>query len=79
MSEERYRIWKLIILGVFVVGALIIGGRISESLKQSAENGRYIQHDRMKDKVTTGGSTIGHSTQFIDTRAGSVVPAGTPK
>jgi hypothetical protein len=34
MSEEKYRLYKLVLLAVFVVGILIIGLMI-------AQNGRY--------------------------------------
>jgi hypothetical protein len=75
MSEERYRICKLIIMVVFVFGALCIGGRIADSAGQLAEDGRYTQVDRMKDMVTTGATTMGYPTQVIDTRTGAVQPS----
>lgn len=75
MNENQYRTGKLIILGVFVVGALVIGGRISQSVEQASENGRYLQLDRMKDIVTTGDSTRGYPTYLIDTRSGTILPS----
>jgi hypothetical protein len=44
MSEERYRICKLIVMVVFVFGALCIGGMIADSAGQLAENGRYTHN-----------------------------------
>jgi hypothetical protein len=51
---------------------LVIGGKIADRVRQLAENGRYIQYDRMKDMVTTGNTTQGYPTQVIDTRTGAV-------
>ena len=78
MTEERYKKYKLILLTVFVVGALAIGGKISQSVWQLAENGRYIQYDRQKDSVTTGNSTKGYTTYVIDTRTGAAQPSIQP-
>ena len=74
MSEERYKICKLIVMVVFVFGALGIGGKIADNVRQLAENGRYIQFDRQKDTVVTGNSSSTHSTQIIDTRTGAIEP-----
>ena len=75
MSEERYRIGKLIVMAVFVLGALGIGGKMADSVRQLAENGRYVQFDRKKDSVTTGSTTATYATQVIDTRTGTVQPS----
>ncbi len=75
MTEERYKTYKLILLTVFVVGGLSIGGKISQSMGQLAENGRYIQFVRENDFVTTGNSKMGHPTHVIDTRTGAVQPS----
>jgi hypothetical protein len=72
MSEEIYRIYKLIVMVVFVVGALGIGGKIADSMRQLAENGRYTQYDNQKDTLTTGSTTERYPTKFIDTRTGAV-------
>jgi hypothetical protein len=74
MSEERYRICKLVVMVVFVFGALGIGGKIADSVREFAENGRYIQYDYQKDAVTTGNSTQHFPTSTIDTRTGVVTP-----
>jgi hypothetical protein len=78
MTEETYRIIKLILLTSFVVGALIIGGMLSARMGQLAANGRYIQYDRQKDMVTTGNATTSYPTQIIDTRTGAVYPSVRP-
>ena len=72
MTEERYRLIKLIFLAVFVFGALGIGGKISDSVRQLAENGHYLQYDRNKDIMTTGTTTQSFPSQIIDTRTGAV-------
>jgi hypothetical protein len=72
MKEEQYRISKVILLAIFVGGVLIIGSRISESVRLIAENGRYIQYDRNKDTTTTGNSTQLFPTKIMDTRTGDV-------
>ena len=72
MSEGIYRICKLIIMVVFVIGALSIGGKIADSVRQLAENGRYIQYDLQKDTLTTGSSTQSFPTRIMDTRTGAV-------
>ncbi len=72
MSEGIYRICKLIVMAVFVIGALSIGGKIADSVRQLAENGRYIQYDRNKDTTTTGNSTQLFPTKIMDTRTGDV-------
>ena len=74
MTEERYKICKLILLAVFVIGVLVIGGKISDSVRQLAENGRYIQYDFQKDAVTTGNTTQHFPTTIVDTRTGVVSP-----
>jgi hypothetical protein len=75
MSEERYRICKLIVIVVFVFGALGIGGQIANSVRELAENGRYIQFDRQRDVLTQGTSSMSYPTQVIDTRTGAVQPS----
>jgi hypothetical protein len=56
----------------FVFGALSIGGKIADSVRQLAENGRYIQYDLQKDWLTGSGSSV--PTKIIDTRTGEVRP-----
>jgi hypothetical protein len=72
MKEEQYRICKLVLLATFVAGALIIGGRISESERQLAENGHYVQYDRNQDTTTTGNTTQTFPTKIFDTRTGEI-------
>jgi hypothetical protein len=72
MNEERYRVGKLMLWAIFVAGTLIIGARISQSERQLAENGRYIQYDRNKDTTTTGNTTQTYPTKILDTRTGEV-------
>jgi hypothetical protein len=72
MTEEKYRTCKLVVMGVFVVGALGIGGKIADSVRQLAENGRYTQYDHQKDALTRGNTTETYPTKFIDTRTGAV-------
>ncbi len=67
VTEEQYRLRKLIPLGVLVLGALAIGWRI-------AENGRYVQYDRQKDYTVIGSSSTRYQGQLIDTRSGLVLP-----
>jgi hypothetical protein len=75
MAEERYKIYKLIVLIIFVGGFLGIGWRISNDIKQLAENGRYVQYDIRKDSSTVGNTTTTIPTQIIDTRTGTVQAA----
>jgi hypothetical protein len=72
MKEEQYRICKLALLAAFVAGTLIIGGRISESERQIAENGRYVQYDHNKDMTMTGNTTQTFPTKIFDTRTGEI-------
>ncbi len=69
MSEERYRLCKLVLLAVFVAGSLFIGWQFSQS-------GRYVQFDRQKDHLVIGTSAQGGPTLVIDTRTGVVHGAG---
>jgi hypothetical protein len=75
MTEERYKTCKLVVMGIFVIGALGIGGKIADSVRQLAENGRYTQFDYQKDVVTTGNITQTYPTKFVDTRTGAVQPS----
>lgn len=72
MKEEHYRLSKVILLAIFVGGVLVIGGRISESVRLMAENGRYLQYDRNKDTTTTGNTTQLFPTKILDTRTGDI-------
>ena len=72
MKEEQYRFCKMVLLAIFVAGALIIGGRIAESERQIAENGRYVQYDHNKDLTTTGNITQTFPTKIFDTRTGEI-------
>lgn len=72
MTPERFRTYVVILLALFVVGALAIGGRIVRSLGHLAENGRFVQLDRSKDFHDFGGTSTGGPTQIIDTRTGVV-------
>ena len=69
MTEERYRIGKLILLTVLVFGVLIIGSKISDSLQQMARNGRYAYGGTPDDT---------RAIRVIDTRDGSAFPAFVP-
>jgi hypothetical protein len=71
-QKGDYRIGKLIIMAIFVFGALGIGNKIAGSIRQIAENGRYIQYDRKKYVVTTGNSTRGYPAEVIETRTEAV-------
>lgn len=51
-----------------------IGGKIADSVRQIAENGRYIQYDFQKDALTTGNTTQHFPSTIIDTRTGNVSP-----
>ena len=72
MKEERYRTYKLILLTIFVGGALVIGCKLSESVRQLAENGRYIQYDVRKDWMPEAKNFV--PTEMVDTRTGAVQP-----
>jgi hypothetical protein len=50
MSEEHYRICKLVLLFIFVAGSLVIGWQFTQIGWQSTQNGRYVQFDRRKDQ-----------------------------
>jgi hypothetical protein len=76
MTEERYKSCKIIVLIIFVGGFLGISGRISNDIKQLAENGRYVQYDIRKDSSTIGNATTTIPTRVIDTRTGSIREAG---
>lgn len=69
MSEERYRLCKLLLLTFFVAGSLLWGWQFSQ-------NGRYVQFDRQKDSLVIGNSAQNGPTQVIDTRTGTVRSAG---
>jgi hypothetical protein len=72
MSEERYRIWKLVLLSIFVSGSLFIGWQLTQIAWQSTQNGRYVQFDQQKDAFVLGATAERNPTQFIDTRTGVV-------
>jgi hypothetical protein len=72
MTEEKYRKLKLGLLAAFVIGSLIIGGKISQSLQLMAENGHYSQYDRRKDSITLQNSSQSYPYQIIDTRTGAI-------
>ena len=74
MKEEHYRLIKVILLAIFVGGVLVIGSKISDSIRVMAENGRYVQYDRNKDTTTTGNTTQLFPTKILDTRTGDVRP-----
>ncbi len=67
MSAETFRQYVLILAGIFVVGALVIGYLISE-------NGRYSQYDQQKDTMVTTGSSSRGPAKLLDTRSGIVIP-----
>jgi hypothetical protein len=69
MTEDRYRLGKLILLAVFVFGVLIIGSKISDSLQQMTQNGRYIYAGTPEDM---------RAIRVIDTRSGEPMPAPVP-
>ena len=68
MSEERYRLCLIVLLAIFVAGALFIGWQFSQ-------NGRLVQHDKQKDYMVYGDSAKGGTTDVIYTRTGAKLRA----
>jgi hypothetical protein len=74
MSEERYRLYKALLLTAFVLGVLVIGWRF-------AENGRYVQFDASKGDPPDGKlpdgtaryGTIVVPYALLDTQTGKVI------
>ena len=74
MSEDRYRLYKALLLTALVVGVLVIGWRF-------AENGRYVQFDAAKGYPPDGRlpdgaaryGTIVVPYAVLDTRTGQVI------
>ena len=65
MSEDKYRICKLILLATLVIGGLVIGFRW-------AANGRYVQFDEQKS-YSPDGKVRPVSRVLFDTRTGRIV------
>ena len=71
MQEERYRLVKIILLAVLVAGVLWFAQSISETYRQHADNGRYVQYDIYKD-FSSIGTTEDPKWKMIDTRTGDI-------
>ena len=65
MSEDRYRLFSLVLFGIFVAGTLCIGWQLSQ-------NGRNAQRDVQKDYLVTGASAKSSGTQVVNTPTGAV-------
>jgi hypothetical protein len=68
MSESLYRLFKLIVMSLFLIGVFIIGWRFTE-------NGRYVQLDARKMWIPVGDKLHAPTqggTYVIDTRDGEV-------
>jgi hypothetical protein len=74
MKEEHCRLIKVILSAIFVGGVLVIGHRISDSVRLMADNGRYVQFDQQKNCIVYGSTIREMSTQMLDTRTGIVQP-----
>ncbi len=74
MTEERYRLYKLILFAVLVVGTLLLGWQFSLMGWQMAENGRYVQLDRQKqrDILPSNSSSQVFPPAILDTRNGKI-------
>ncbi len=64
MTEARYRLCKVVLLAIFVVGSLYIGFLISQ-------NGRYVQYDIRREYSPDGDVHQEAPDHYIwDTRTG---------
>jgi hypothetical protein len=63
MTEARYRLCIVVLLAVFVAGALYIGFLISQ-------NGRYLQYDMRREYSPDGKTHFEAPQYFLDTRTG---------
>ncbi|MEO7299672.1 MAG: hypothetical protein ABI042_13980 [Verrucomicrobiota bacterium] len=72
MTEENYRKYQLMLLAVLVAGVFLLGW----SIRQLAENGRFVQYDKQTDYVVYGNAMERGNTQVIDTRTGQLKKGG---
>ena len=63
MSDDRYRLCKVILLAMLVVGGLIIGFGWSE-------NGRYVQYDHSRNYSPDGTKRHPEPHSMFDSRTG---------
>lgn len=68
MSENTYRLCKILLLAIFVAGVLIIGWRFSQT-------GRYVQFDLQKSYAPDGTTSLSKPPAYvIDTWTGQRQP-----
>jgi hypothetical protein len=67
MTENTYRLAKVILLAIFVAGSLVIAYRFSE-------NGRYVQYDKRRTYSPDGKERMVTPAYMIfDTRTGKAL------
>ena len=69
MNEETYRKWKLRLLIVLIVGALIPAFWLAHAVSRMAENGRYVQYSLQAHYSPNGRTRLQHGF-LLDTRNG---------
>ena len=68
MNDNTYRLCKVTLMGIFVLGTLFIGYRASQT-------GRYVQYDVRKTCTQDGRSRF-LQDYVIDTWSGARIPNG---
>jgi hypothetical protein len=66
VSETKYRLFIVVLLGIAVVSFIGLGLRF-------VENGRYEQWDHQKENVVFGNNLQSHAPVVLDTRTGQTV------
>ena len=75
MTEDRYRLVKAILLAVLVAGGLWFARSMSETYRQHAENGRFVQYEPYKE-FSPNGTSHDPNSRVIDTRTGEIKRVG---
>jgi hypothetical protein len=72
MSEEKYRLWKGVVMSLLVIAAFMLVVRLTNALDRWADNGRYAQYEYSKNAIVspTGTRTI-EGRLIFDTRTGT--------
>jgi hypothetical protein len=58
MSENTYRLCKIVLLAILVAGVLIVGWRISQT-------GRYVQFDLQKTYSPDGHTSLSQPPAYV--------------
>ena len=72
MSEEKYRVWKAVVMSLSLIAAFVLVVRLTNALDRWAENGRFAQYEYSKNAIVSPTSVQTIEGRLIfDTRTGS--------